>query len=262
MWAAERRSNLAQQRRLNRTMRGGSVPTPMPSGRPVRPETEPAPATPEVQPPVIWITTGSTPASAQCDRSASTNVSPIAMNRLEAESPNTVQETKRSNTAVALGAMALAVITFWMLVQYTMMSADSSAVLAFLAVSVPLRWPSTAPLYESIGERAGNAAAQLTPVITRHTGNTVVMVILLLLAKRAWGQLPAETTMTAKVTLGYVASEPRMDLLTQEEAQQLHHELLAGNEVPEWLPSSISQALCIVDTGCGRSMGNHGQCNA
>ena len=37
----------------------------------------------------------------------------------------------------------------------------------------------------------------------------------------------------------------------------MHVELLAGNEPPPSLPDAIAKCLVIVDTGCGRSMGNH-----
>ena len=50
---------------------------------------------------------------------------------------------------------------------------------------------------------------------------------------------------------------PRADLLTFEQAGQLHHELLAGCEVPEGLPKSITHVLAIADSGCATSMGNH-----
>jgi hypothetical protein len=50
---------------------------------------------------------------------------------------------------------------------------------------------------------------------------------------------------------------PRADILTPEQAGQLHHELLAGCEVPEGLPKSITHVLVIGDTGCATSMGNH-----
>jgi len=46
-------------------------------------------------------------------------------------------------------------------------------------------------------------------------------------------------------------------LLTRAQACQLHVELLAGNEPPPSLPDAIAKCLVIVDTGCGRSMGNH-----
>eukprot|EP00966_Prymnesium_polylepis_P323304 7379509-Prymnesium_polylepis.1 len=50
---------------------------------------------------------------------------------------------------------------------------------------------------------------------------------------------------------------PRDDYFTAEQANQLQIELLAGCDVPENLPRSITHTLAIIDTGCGRSMGNH-----
>eukprot|EP00966_Prymnesium_polylepis_P208091 4820108-Prymnesium_polylepis.1 len=49
---------------------------------------------------------------------------------------------------------------------------------------------------------------------------------------------------------------PRADLLTPDQAGQLHQELLAGREVPEGLPKSITHVLVLGDTGCATSMGN------
>ena len=49
---------------------------------------------------------------------------------------------------------------------------------------------------------------------------------------------------------------PRADLLTPEQAGQLHLELLAGCETPKGLPRSITHCLAIADTGCATSMGN------
>ena len=49
---------------------------------------------------------------------------------------------------------------------------------------------------------------------------------------------------------------PRTDYLTYEQAQQLHCELLAGNEQPP-LPSFYTRTLAIVDGGCATTMGNH-----
>jgi len=46
-------------------------------------------------------------------------------------------------------------------------------------------------------------------------------------------------------------------LLTRAQACQLHVELLAGNEPPPSLPDAIAKCLVIVNTGCGRLMGNH-----
>lgn len=56
---------------------------------------------------------------------------------------------------------------------------------------------------------------------------------------------------------GTQLTPPRMDLLTREQADQLHCELLAGHELSEDVPEAFRNVLCIVDTGCGRSMGTH-----
>ena len=51
-------------------------------------------------------------------------------------------------------------------------------------------------------------------------------------------------------------SAPRADLLTAEQAGQLHLELLAGHEPPADLPRSITHVLVIADTGCATTIGN------
>ncbi|MDC0525857.1 hypothetical protein OAO87_02565, partial [bacterium] len=50
---------------------------------------------------------------------------------------------------------------------------------------------------------------------------------------------------------------PRADYLSHAQAKQLRLELLAGCEVPENLPRSITHTIAIADTGCARSMANH-----
>ena len=48
---------------------------------------------------------------------------------------------------------------------------------------------------------------------------------------------------------------PSADILSWEEARSLYIEMLGGNPEPEELPPGL-RCLCIVDTGCGTSMGN------
>ena len=56
----------------------------------------------------------------------------------------------------------------------------------------------------------------------------------------------------------FAASHPPCtDLLTEAQAGQLHLELLAGHETPPELHPAIANALVVVDTGCGNTMGNH-----
>ncbi len=56
----------------------------------------------------------------------------------------------------------------------------------------------------------------------------------------------------------FAASHPPCtDLLTEAQAGQLHLQLLAGHETPPELHPAIANALVVVDTGCGNTMGNH-----
>jgi len=99
-------------------------------------------------------------------------------------------------------------------------------------------------------------------------GHTQFVVILLLLAYIATAGASPVKCATARaapaaLTLGQLTSgSARYDtlfpLLTRLEAQQMHAELLAGNEPPPDLHDAVAKCLVIVDTGCGRSMGNHG----
>ena len=47
---------------------------------------------------------------------------------------------------------------------------------------------------------------------------------------------------------------PRADLLSFEQARQMHLELIAGHEPPRGIPKAITRTLAIVDTGCATSM--------
>ena len=49
---------------------------------------------------------------------------------------------------------------------------------------------------------------------------------------------------------------PRDDLLSPDQARQLHLELLAGNEPPQDVPQWMCDLLAIADSGCGTSFGN------
>ena len=49
---------------------------------------------------------------------------------------------------------------------------------------------------------------------------------------------------------------PRDDLLSPNEARQLHYELLAGHAAPDHVPQWMCDLLAICDTGCGTSFGN------
>ena len=50
---------------------------------------------------------------------------------------------------------------------------------------------------------------------------------------------------------------PRDDLLTHNQARQLHCELLAGNEQPAGFPKWLLDMVNIADSGCGTSLACH-----
>ena len=51
-----------------------------------------------------------------------------------------------------------------------------------------------------------------------------------------------------------VLGAPRADLLSFEQARQMHLELIAGHEPPRGIPEAITWTLAIVDIGCATSM--------
>ena len=68
-----------------------------------------------------------------------------------------------------------------------------------------------------------------------------------------WDTSPPPPPPLARETI-LAMSAPRADLLTFEQARQLHLELSAGHEPTPEVPPSITNTLAIVDTGCATSM--------
>lgn len=182
MWEAERKVNESQRRRLaSRIGRMGNAPTPLPTDKPLRTEPEAATLTP-------MANTSCTPTMAPIDLSASTpgsTLSPISMVNLEEgtydEKDRRAKRVERRNSSVVLGAVAIALVLFAVLVSGAKLPTDGSAAFSLLAVCLPLRWNSVVDTYESVGERAGTAAAQIAPTMARHTGGVIVLTIALLL---------------------------------------------------------------------------------
>jgi hypothetical protein len=124
-----------------------------------------------------------------------------------------------------------------------------------------LRW--------TISEGAGGLIAAARWVFNMVVMHTQFVVILLLLAYIATAgassvkgaDAAAREGSTARTLDQLTSGSARYDaycpLLTKAEAVQMHVELLAGNEPPPGLHDAIAKCLVIVDTGCGRSMGNH-----
>lgn len=119
-------------------------------------------------------------------------------------------------------------------------------------------------------DRTVDAAERAEEWGRRHAGAVTVAVIMLMLIYRiegnsTTGQLTVPRLPLQPATKGGALScmamgLPRVDLLTADEAAQLHCEMLAGHKVDvNGVPESITKALVIVDTGCARSMGYHGQ---
>jgi len=98
-------------------------------------------------------------------------------------------------------------------------------------------------------------------------GHTQFVIILLLLAyiataganpvKGATARAAPAALTLSQLTRGSARYDAFFPLLTRLEAQQMHVELLAGNAPPPDLHDAIAKCLVIVDTGCGRSVGNH-----
>lgn len=242
-----------------------SEPTPLPAIR-ARPTVTPSVRTPEPirldissPDPIDQVNRTVTTAaqSPTAGANAPTAMSPILMNNLNEDSP---KNCAHAGVATALGAVTVGLLIFVGIMAMGKLPVDCSAAISVAAICVPLRWERTMATYNTVGERVGEATAHLIPTITRYSGSIVVVLIVILLTRRVMGMnIPTthHTGTPVNAVGGYVASQPRMDLLTHAEAKQLHLELLAGYEAPDGMPSSITDALCIVDTGCGRSMANH-----
>jgi hypothetical protein len=124
-----------------------------------------------------------------------------------------------------------------------------------------LRW--------TISEGAGGliaAARWVFNMVVMHTQFVVILFLLAYIATAGASSVKgadaaAREGSTARTLDQLTSGSARYDaycpLLTKAEAVQMHVELLAGNEPPPGLHDAIAKCLVIVDTGCGRSMGNH-----
>lgn len=183
--------------------------------------------------------------------------------------PTTSEERRQRRTTVAMMGLAVGLTLICAGVSITMTAAFTA-----VAVGGPTWLRDARQGYERVGAELMNMAARTCAFIEDNAGQIIVTLILVALAQRGaalsytrgtsystklpgtqhgvtrWHTgLPIETALPA--------TEPRADLLTHEEAAQLHCELLAGHDVPSEIPDSIARALCLADSGCGRSMGNH-----
>jgi len=108
------------------------------------------------------------------------------------------------------------------------------------------------------------AARWVANLAVEHAQLVTIVLLLAYIATARAGSVSGAGARPAPVGRTFnqlVAGSARYDtycpLLTRAQACQMHIELLAGNEPPPSLPDAIAKCLVIVDTGCGRSMGNH-----
>lgn len=222
---------------------------------------------PRSPPAHLTVEVGFTPPQASAASPETDHPTPIAMGALGGEPERarggSTNEATQRHIARALGVLTMTVLIYFTLAVGVKLPTDGSLAVSITVACLPLRWNGVAEAYESVGERAGALVNQIGPTLNRQAGSAVLLILVLWFTRRAMGYATEVTASRVKpndersAIPCYVTGTPRMDLLSHDEAKQLHIELLAGNEVPDWIPPSISHALCIVDTGCGRSMGNH-----